>query len=156
MVFVAVLIFFAVLEQVVSAQGFFGASIALEVLMGITALCGIFTQFNARLEQVQDFEQIKEAKGVEDILKEKAEVLTAEFVKHLAQAYPEHEKGIFEKIGPEKVAVYFAKYPELKASEVLLNLVDRINGLQSSVYNQRITVENLLAKTRTRLRDPWY
>jgi len=64
MVFVAVLIFFAVLEQVVSARGFFEASGVLEVLMGITALCGIFTQFNAQLEQVQDFEQIKEAKEV--------------------------------------------------------------------------------------------
>lgn len=156
MVFVAVLIFFAVLGQIVSAQGITEAKMAVEILGAVTFFGGILTMFSARTWQIEDFEAIKKTREIEDIYKEKAAALTAEFTKHLAEAYPDHEKGIFNKIGPDQVAIYFTKYPALKASETLLELVKRINELQSSVYNQRIEAEKLLAQTRIRLRSPWF
>jgi len=155
MAFIVLVAFFAVLGQVASAQGFIEVSWVFRGIDAILFFAGIIVQFNGRQDQVQDFENIKKAAKVENIYSEKASVLTAEFTKHLAEAYPSHEKDVFSKIGPEQVAIYFAKYPELKASETLLELVKNINALQSSVYGQRIEAEELLATTRTRLRDPW-
>lgn len=105
--------------------------------------------------QISDFENIKKFQQIEAIYQAKAEVLTAEFVKHLAETYPEHEKDIYDKISPDKVYLYFVKYPELRASETLVALVDRINKLQSDVYEQQINVAELLKNTRFRPRNPW-
>ncbi|MFC1756953.1 hypothetical protein ACFLZC_02250 [Patescibacteria group bacterium] len=105
--------------------------------------------------QVRDLEDIVKLKQIEVIYKTKAEALTAEFVKHLAKTYPEHEKDIYEKISPDKVTFYLAKYPELKASDTLITLVSRINELQTDVYNQQIMVEEKSRNIRVRLRSPW-
>ena len=106
--------------------------------------------------QVDDIENIKKYQQVEVIYQKKANALTTEFAKHLADAYPKHEREIFEKISPDKVSWYFSKYPELRASETLLALVKEINKLQSDVYNQQITVEQVRQNIRFRLRNPWY
>jgi len=47
--------------------------------------------------QVDDIENIKKFQQVEVIYQKKAEALTTEFAKHLADAYPKHEREIFEK-----------------------------------------------------------
>lgn len=106
--------------------------------------------------QISDFEDIKKFQKVEAIYQAKAEMLTTEFAKHLAETYPEHEKDIYDKISPDKVNMYFARYPELRTSETLVALVEHINKLQSDVYNQQINVEQLLKNTRFRRRNPWY
>lgn len=107
------------------------------------------------MNQVSDFENIKKFRQIEAIYQAKAEMLTTEFVKHLAEIYPEHEKDIYDKISPDKVDLYFAKYPELRASETLVALVDRINNLQSDVYDQQINVAESFKNIRFRPRNPW-
>ena len=106
--------------------------------------------------QVDDIENIKKFQQVEVIYQKKAEALTTEFAKHLADAYPKHEREIFEKISPDKVSWYFSKYPELRSSETLMALVKEINKLQSDVYNQQIAVEQMRQNIRFRLRNPWF
>ena len=122
----------------------------------IVIIFGFVVSGAAWSEQISDFENIKKFQKVEVIYRAKAEALTAEFAKHLADAYPNHEKGIYDKISPDKVNLYLAKYPELRASETLVALVGHINKLQSAVYDQQIQVEQALKNTRFRLRNPWY
>lgn len=105
--------------------------------------------------QINDFEDIKKFEKVGAIYRVKAEALTFEFTKHLADEYPKHERDIYEKIGPDQVTLYVVKYPELKASETLMALVEQINKLQSDVYDQQVKSEEALQRTRVRLRNPW-
>jgi len=130
--------------------------IVLSAVAVIVVIIGFAVSGAAWSGQISDFENIKKFQKVEVIYKTKAEALTAEFAKHLADAYPKHEKDIFDKISPDKVSLYLAKYPELKASETLVALVGHINKLQSAVYDQQIKVEQALKDTRFRLRNPWY
>ena len=122
----------------------------------IVVMIGFVVSGVAWSDQISDFENIKKFQKVEVIYRAKAEALTAEFAKHLADAYPNHEKNIYDKISPDKVSLYLAKYPELKASETLVALVGHINKLQSAVYDQQIKVEQALKDTRFRLRNPWF
>ena len=105
--------------------------------------------------QLSDFENVKKFRKIEAIYQTKAEMLTTEFVKHLAETYPEHEKEIYDKISPDNVYLYFVKYPELRSSETIVALVDRINKLQSDVYEQQIKAEETLQKIRFRPKNPW-
>ena len=104
--------------------------------------------------QIDHIEDIKKFAKIEAIYQAKADSLTAEFAKHLAEAYPKHERDIYEKISPEQAAIYFAKYPELKASDTLMKLVENINELQSAVYAQKVHTEETSKKIRVNLRSP--
>lgn len=129
------------------------------VIFGFLAIClvavSVFVTCIAYSTQLSNFEDVKKFKNIEAIYKEKADALTVEFANHLAATYPEHEKEIYSKISPDKVALYFAKYPELKASDTLIELVKRINHLQSDVYDQQIKAEYIQKDIRFRLRNPW-
>jgi len=121
----------------------------------IAGLIGFLVTGIKYVSQVDDFENIKKFQKVEKIYQAKATALTSEFAKYLAQTYPEHERDIYDKISPEKVDLYFVKYPELRASETMVTLVAQINKLQSDVYNQQIAVEQAKKDIRSRLRNPW-
>ncbi|MDP3726121.1 MAG: hypothetical protein Q8R36_02900 [bacterium] len=132
-----------------------GGGVFFSFVAAVIVLVGFIVSGAGWSFQVNDFEDVKKFKKVEAIYRVKAEALTTEFARHLATAYPEHEKDIYNKISPDKVGWYFAKYPELRASETLVTLVGHINKLQSDVYNQQIAVEEALKETRFRLRNPW-
>lgn len=106
-------------------------------------------------QQISKLEAIKTCDGIKIVYKAKAEALTAEFTKLLAETYPQHEKDIFNKITPEKVAVFMVKYPEIKANETIKELVAQINKLQSDIYDQDVQKERLLQNVRVNLRDPF-
>ncbi|MDA3840329.1 MAG: hypothetical protein PF572_04530 [Patescibacteria group bacterium] len=131
-----------------------GGTILLAVGIIVGAI-GFITTGIAYVSQVDDFEDVKKFQKVESIYQAKAKTLTAEFVKYLAQVYPEHEKNMYDNISPEKVDLYFVKYPEIRSSETLTTLVAQINKLQSDIYDQQIAVEQALKNTRSRLRNPW-
>ncbi|OGZ30675.1 MAG: hypothetical protein A2931_02035 [Candidatus Niyogibacteria bacterium RIFCSPLOWO2_01_FULL_45_48] len=105
--------------------------------------------------QLSDIENIKKFQEIESVYKKKADDLSAEFAGYLAQKYPEHEKKIFDKIGPENVQIYLVKYPEIRASETIMKLVEHINKLQSDVYDQQVKMAGARKSIRLRLRNPW-
>lgn len=110
---------------------------------------------HANSEQLSDFEDLKKFDQLEVVYKEKAENLTAEFAKYLADMYPNHEKDIYNKIKPEKVDIYFAKYPELQSSRTLVALVGQIRELQNDRYQQAINRTKTLKEIRYRQINPW-
>ena len=132
-----------------------GGGIAFIFIALIIGIFGIIASGAGWLEQIDDSENIQKFSKVEAIYRTKAEALTAEFAKYLAETYPKHERDIYGKISPDKVALYAVKYPELKASETLMALVAQINKLQSDVYTQQINAEEARKRMRVRLRNPW-
>lgn len=130
--------------------------IVISVVSLIVIFIGLIVSGAHWVDQISDLEDVRKFRNVEAIYQTKAEVLTVEFAKYLADTYPKHEKDIYDKISPDKVGMYFAKYPELRASETLVALVNRINELQSDVYDQEINVEQALKDIRSRSRNPWF
>ncbi len=140
-------------QYIGSDWGAFGSFFAVIACLVIFIL--VITTGVSYSNQIHDFESITEVKRVEVINQTKADSLTAQFVQHLAKEYPQHEKEVFKNISPVAISVYLAKYPEIKASVTLMALVEKIDQLQSDVYDQQIITEGLLKDIRFRLRNPW-
>lgn len=105
--------------------------------------------------QISDIENIVKFERIEEIYEARADVLTQQFATYLADLYPEYERGIFESISPERVDIYLVKYPDLKASETILELVAQIRSMQDDRYAQQVLRENTLKNMRYRTRNPW-
>jgi len=125
------------------------------VATGVLAALTLFVSSVLWMEQVSDFEDLEKFDTNEQIYTAKADALTIVFAGYLAEAYPQHEKAIFDGISPDKVAWYFARYPNLKAADTLTTLVERIGDLQSDVYDQQLQKAQALKNMRFRLRNPW-
>lgn len=119
-------------------------------------LASIFATAGYYVSQRNDFEELKKVENVEVIYKKKAIILTESFTAHLSGAYPDFEKGIFEKIKPNNVSVYLVRYPELKSSQTIMLLVEKINKLQDDIYDQQINKEKILKMLRFRTKNIWF
>lgn len=126
------------------------------IIFLVIALASIFATADYYVNQRKDFEELKKVENVEIIYKKKAVVLTESFTAHLAGTYPDFEKGIFEEIKPNNVSVYLVKYPELKSSQTLMLLVEKINKLQDDRYDQQINKEKILKRLRFRTKNIWF
>lgn len=105
--------------------------------------------------QTWDNEKLIQLSQSKKIYQERAENLTKQFVNYLAEVYPNHEKDIYEKICPDNVDVYLAKYPELKSSETIIALVKQIRELNDDTYRQDLERAEVLCKMRFRPKNPW-
>jgi len=124
----------------------------------LTFFCAFFlfiATVSGYSNQINDFYDLKKIDQLESMYKEKAEALTAQFASYLAEAYPEHERLIFDKISPDKVSLYFVKYPDLKSSETMTALVGEISKLQADYYQQKENRINKLRDVEYRPKSPW-
>ncbi len=126
------------------------------VFAAVIVLIGFFVSAGAWVSQIHSLEMLTQHKNVGTIYARKADDLTREFGAYLADQYPQHEREVFEDISPDKVMLYFTKYPELKASATLTELVSRINQLKSDVYHQQVLAEQVATEIRVRNRNPWF
>jgi hypothetical protein len=105
--------------------------------------------------QISDFEELSRYKKIEVIYQDKCENLTNQFSALLAELYPSHERSVFENISPDGVDIYLVKYPELRASKTVLELVAQIRSLQDDVYQVRLAEATVSKRMRFRARNPW-
>lgn len=105
--------------------------------------------------QVYDSEKIIQLRGTETVYEKRALELTKQFQTYLADAYPSHEREIFERISPENIDVYLAKFPEIRASETIIELVKQVRSMKDDMYAQQIEREKVLKEMRFRTRNPW-
>lgn len=132
-----------------------GWAISLDITAGMILIASFVITGVQWANQISDIEDLRKFDNLEKIYQQKAEVLTNQFTKYLAETYPQHEKGIFGKISPEKVDIYLVKYPELQASKTIIALTEKINQLQADRYAQQVNKEQSLKNIRFRLRNPW-
>jgi len=131
------------------------AFIALTLLTIIAAIACLITHAAIYWNQINSIECIKECEAGEAIYKEQAEVLTGEFKLWLGEKYPDIERGIFKDLISENITIFAAKFPEIKSSETIMDLVSRINGLQNNVYSKKLNIERHRKKIRVAKRNPW-
>ncbi|HRY62933.1 MAG TPA: hypothetical protein P5056_04160, partial [Candidatus Paceibacterota bacterium] len=105
--------------------------------------------------QLNNIETLQESQNVEKVLNQKAETLTVEFTRLLAEVYPQHEKDLFEKMTPDRVLALVIKYPEIKANTTVMELVTKIDQMRSAVYDQQILREKLKKDIRFNKRNPF-
>jgi len=121
----------------------------------VAFVIGAFYSMSQRSDQIYDIESVKMYTVNTAILEKKADELTAQFTKDLAEIYPQLEKDIFKSISPDKVGIYLAKYPELQSSKTVMALVENISKLQTDRYNQELAQQGTLRDIRFRLNNPW-
>lgn len=131
-----------------------GATIASIIAIVMSAVL-FGANVSAYYNQIDALETIREYEDKQEILTEKSEALIQEFEVYLTEQYPDHEKEIFDKISPDEVLLYFAKYPELRASETISKHVDEVKALRSAVYDQRENIAHAEKEIRVRKRNPW-
>lgn len=132
-----------------------GFGIAIFAIGAIIAFSSMVITFGYISVQKSDFERIIAIEKIEEIYEEKSDVLSQRFATYLLTNYQEYEAGIFQNIKPEDIKIYMVKYPELRTSETILALVEKINQLETDKYNQQIRKENILANVRFRTKNPW-
>jgi len=127
----------------------------LSVISLIPLILAILLTFGSYSGQISDAEDIIKFERLEEVYEDRAEALTQQFASYLSDIYPEHERNIFETIEPEGIDIYLVKYPDLKASETILELVAQIRSMQDDRYGQQIARENTMKSMRYRTRNPW-
>ena len=134
-------------------------------IIGIVILCisGVwfFVSFVNNLvkhtDMVKKFEEIRANLKKLEIYKEKQRVLISEFTIYLADKYPDFEKEIFKLITDSKSDInVFLKYPELKSSETIMELVKQINNQSAATYNYKVELENEYAAIRFYNMNKWF
>lgn len=125
-------------------------------VVGLVAVgFAIFMTLDEYSSQRSEYEEVIKLTNCEMIYNSKSDALTKQFASYLANAYPEYEKNIFEKIKPENVDIYLVKYPDLKASQTIIALVEQISKLQNDIYDQKLEKESVLKDMRYRIKNPW-
>lgn len=128
-------------------------------VLGFIALCcvavGGIASLVAASTQTYDSVNLTKIKQFEFIYQNKANNLTQQFAHYLADAYPNHEKDIFDKIKPGDVDIYLVKYPELQASKTITELVGQIRSLNDDVYKQQLERAETLRNMKYREKNPW-
>lgn len=87
------------------------------------------------------------------IYEDQRDVLTQEFKGYLAESYPQYEKSIFESIKPDNLNICFIKYPELRSSDTIMLLANKIYELNKLIYDVNISREDTLKMIRVRQRN---
>jgi len=100
-------------------------------------------------------EDLKKTQKYETILNDKANNLTTQFAKYLAELYPNLEKNIFKDISPKDVDIYLVKYPQLKSSDTIKKLVSEISKLQDAVYQQKLNEARIQRDIDYYHNNPW-
>lgn len=136
-------------------NGWGAVSVILCIVAFIICCVGFIGTLHAYSDQISDTEDLTKFRNIEGVYEDRANTLTAQFETYLQDVYPEHERGIFDQISPDSIDIYLAKYPELKASETILELVTQIRSLQDDRYDQQIEREKILKKMRYRTQNPW-
>lgn len=128
------------------------------ILMSIGALLitiSIIATMCSYYNQIRDTEELKKLDKYEQIYLSKSEALTEKFADFLFDAYPQHEKDIYNKIKPQDIDLYLVEYPELKASETITFLVNQIRDLKNDYYEQGLLRAVVVKRMAVRTKNPW-
>ncbi len=135
--------------------GFVVGMVVMLIIALVPVIVSIIATFGAYSSQISDAENIAKFERLEEVYEARANALTEQFASYLADLYPEHERNVFESISPEGIDIYLVKYPNLKASETILELIAQIRSMQDDRYAQQVSRENTLKDMRYRMRNPW-
>jgi len=143
------------LEVSGSTDDFTGGWIGLFVVSLIFGAVFFLVQFTTDSSQVSDIEELAATQERIEVYEGKTNALTKAFEDLLSEKYPNHEAGIFDKISPDNIEIYLAKFPEIRSGETFINLTDKVLLLNEQLYAEKIELTDLKQDIRYRLRNPW-
>jgi len=127
------------------------------VVSGVWMIASFFNNLSKYNVMLEKFEDVRASLKNLDITIEKRNVLLSEFKLYLADKYPEHEKEIFKLITETNTDVHvILKYPEIKSSETIMELVQLIEQSNREVYDYKYSLERDYAKIRFYKNNLWY
>ena len=138
-----------------SVEGWKTTSLVMSLLAFIAIIVIIMVNFGEYSTHLANEEKLIEYNRVEQIYVDREKKLSAEFSLMLLQAYPEHEKEIFEAISISSLDIYLVKYPEIRASETMVHLAGQIRELNDEVYKIQLYREDTERRMRFRQKNPW-
>lgn len=128
--------------------------VLLVVVTGLLLVIGLGVngvhQFVDYYMHIADQETVAAQDNLLEIYRDRQERLVEDFRATLAHEYPEHELGVLE--GLEGA---LAVYPQLRASETVMKLVEQQRSLEDAVVEIRERRESTLRSLRVRARSPW-
>lgn len=136
----------------------FMAGIIINCIAVVFFIIALFVNLGNYSAQKKRFETIRQEQQNLKILEARFIDLKAEFTKNLGEKYPDLEKSVFAKMGPEdadQLKMYFVKYPELQSATTLNYLVEQIKTIADDWYNQQQKLQELYAKARYKKVSPW-
>lgn len=110
-----------------TAEGWFWFWAATGTLLGLVSLLVVF------LTNAWNVEAITELGQREALYRERAEQLCEEFRTELLK-YSSIELEIFKRISPSNLSLYAVRYPEIRSSEVLRDLANKVGWYWGEVY----------------------
>ena len=135
----------------------------INILLGIVLIgfifVGVFVQFGNYSRQLSRYEEIRKTQTKIELHQEKLDDLTIKFEKLLSDKYPSLEKEIFKDISAQKTSdqllALLNKYPELKSSHTITQLVKQVRELTDKVYEKKMHLEDLCKTSRYKHISPW-
>lgn len=122
------------------------------VISSITLTITFIIQVSKFYVQTKAVETVLEQQQNRKIYVRRAKEYIDEFKVYLAETYPKYEKELFKVIKPENVTAFMIKYPEIKANETIVKLVNTISRLKDSYYECDVKVNELNKEIRLRKR----
>ncbi len=120
----------------------------------VPAVVSVTQTMKSYSAHLSDIEDLAKFVDIENVYTKRAESLTAEFTV-LVNQYLGHEKATFDNMSPEDISVLLVRFPELKASKTILELVAQIRSMQDDVYAQQVERAEISKNIRFRTRNPW-
>jgi hypothetical protein len=154
MYLISIFVYFAIsfCGMVFNPQSLVSWQIAGYILGGLLFIVTLVIQLTSYYLQADAYEEIEQCKEDKKSYEEESTHLVQEFKLYLADKYPQHEKEIFDKLKPENVSTYLARYPEIKANETMVKLCNLINQKVSKIYDKDRRINFLERSIRTRKR----
>lgn len=110
---------------------------------------------NNTIDHKNDYNNLRRIESNKKIFNNKYQAVGTELKSELNK-YPLHEKDIFDKISPDKVNLYFVKYPELKSVESITLLAQQLASLQSRIYDTDLEYNNVVLIIKKRQENKWW
>jgi len=123
--------------------GIFSCVLCVVALLILCIVNGAFHE-----DQIANFEEIRAGDKLKIVFKNKAEHLSQELSILLYEAYPEYEKDILKAIAKNKLLLF--KYPEIKSSETIMLLANKVEGYWNDYYGELSQIQNKMANCRYR------
>lgn len=131
------------------------AKLVWSIITFVSIFVIFMVNFVSNTSQIEAYLNIEKTLDKKEIYKERADHLGEIFQRVLVDKYPTYEKEIFGNMKTEDLQMLFIKYPEVKASLTSINYVERMNELESIIYEMDLDILEYVKQCKFRRVSPW-
>lgn len=133
-------------------NGLIALCISLAIAAGLMG--GIVNGINS-INHRNDHNKLSMLDSNRSIYERKYETIGSELRLELSK-YPKFESEMFDKISPEKLDLYFVRYPNLRSVESISLLAKQLASLKSAIYDIDVAYNEVVLVMRKRQENQWW